>query len=139
MKKYVLLISFVAFCFKVTATDLTVIVKTLDSKQGQVLVGLYNDKNKDLFAVMGKEYRGKKVDPIINTTATVKFDNIPSGEYAVAAIQDKERTGYLKKSIFGYPLELYGFSNYDKSGKASFDEAKFEVGKENLTIYVNLK
>lgn len=36
--------------------------------------------------------------------------DLPSGEYAIAVFQDLNSDLVLNKSIFGFPLEPYGFS-----------------------------
>lgn len=137
MRKYILIIAAILFWSSAIAADLTVVIKTLDSKEGQVMVGLFNSDN--TFAKPGEEYQGKKIYPITSSVVTAKFDNIPAGEYAIAAFQDKNMTGKLAKNIFGVPMELYGFSNYNQSGKPNFDNAKFKVGTESLTITINLR
>ncbi|MFN8769374.1 MAG: DUF2141 domain-containing protein [Neisseriaceae bacterium] len=137
MKKYILLISFSFLSLKLMAANLTVVVKDLVSKQGQVLVALYNNKNS--FPIKGQEYKSTKVYPITNTTISVKFNNLPSGEYAIAVLHDKDKSGDMSKNLLGLPLEPYGFSNYKKFGKPSFDQAKFRVGTKDVVVTINLK
>jgi uncharacterized protein (DUF2141 family) len=131
------LFMFSCIAYSVFAANLTVDIQNLNSTKGQVLVGLYNDSSN--FPVLGKEYKGEKIYPITTQSPVVIFKDLPAGTYAVAVIQDKEMTGKMATGLFGIPLEQYGFSNYNQSGKASFNQAKFVIGNEDTKITVNLR
>lgn len=137
MKSYIfLLLSLPGICL---SANLTVTVNNIKNTNGQVLVGLFNSKK--TFPTKGQEYKGNIVYPINSTSATTTFNNIPSGNYAIAVIHDEDRSGKLEKNIFGIPMEQYGFSNdvYAKFGPPTFESAAFTVNKEDLLITINLK
>lgn len=125
-----------SICF---AVNLTVTINNIKNTNGQILVGLFN--NKKTFPIKGQEYRGNIVYPIIGSSVTTTFNNIPIGDYAIAVIHDEDRSGKLEKNIFGIPMEQYGFSNdvYGKFGPPFFESAAFTVNKNNLLININLK
>jgi uncharacterized protein (DUF2141 family) len=43
--------------------------------------------------------------------ATVVWQNLPAGSYAVAAIHDENRNAHLDRNMFGIPKEGFGFAN----------------------------
>ena len=132
MKSYIfLLLSLPGICL---SANLTVTVNNIKNTNGQVLVGLFNSKK--TFPTKGQEYKGNIVYPINSTSATTTFNNIPSGNYAIAVIHDEDRDGKISRNDNGEPTEQFGFSNTSKS---SFDAAQFFVATENLQININLK
>lgn len=120
------------------AASITVIINNLQNKTGQVLIGLFNQK--DTFPIRGKEYKGNIIYPITSPSITTIFDNIPPGTYAIGVIHDENRSGNLDKNLFGIPIEQYGFSNniYGRFGPPSFESASFIVNK-NMQIIIDLK
>lgn len=117
--------------------DLDVSVSGFPSDKGQVYVGLFN-KSED-FAVRGKQFKGK-VATIEGKKAIVHFENLPTGNYAVASFHDKNKNGYMDKNAFGLPLESYGFSNQARGtlGPPSFSDAKFRI-EDDRKIEIRLK
>ena len=68
------------------------------------------------------------------------FENVPPGRYAVAAFQDSDGTGVLRRGKLGIPLEPFGFSNGAGTvRRPSFDQAAFEVGPTGRRVGVNLR
>jgi uncharacterized protein (DUF2141 family) len=43
--------------------------------------------------------------------ATVIWQNLPPGNYAVAAIHDENSNAHLDRNLFGIPKEGFGFAN----------------------------
>jgi len=55
--------------------------------------------------------------------------DLPEGEYAVAAYQDRNGNGVLDHGLFQIPSEPYGLSNNfrPKWSKPKFDDCKFDL------------
>jgi uncharacterized protein (DUF2141 family) len=70
-----------------------------------------------------------------------KIENVPYGEYAVAAFQDANANGELDRNVLGMPKEPYGFSNDARGilGPASWAEAKVRVTSPVTELTVELK
>ncbi len=64
--------------------------------------------------------------PIAANPLTVQFDNLPYGQYAVAAFHDRNQDGQINQGAFGIPLEGFGFSNNPPIG---FGPPSFEAAK----------
>lgn len=112
------------------SADLTVHLTNLKSDEGQLMVGLYNDSGQWLKKIFdGKETK------IIDGEATVVFENVPEGKYAISAFHDEDGDGELKSGVFGIPKEPYASSRGAKGrfGPPKWVDAVFEISKENLT------
>ena len=140
MKKSFVLVF--AFCISgllaMAGTDkkatLTVTVKNLKSKEGKVSVSLFKDEKSFL-------NDGESRHTVITQEgeASVTFDGIHPGVYAVSVIHDENGNGKLDTAVFGIPVEPYGFSNNARGtfGPASFDDSKFVVeGDKRIEINV---
>lgn len=112
---------------------LTVKVKGLNSNDGQVVVLLYNSK-KGFPMMPGKAYKTVTTS-VQSKSATVYFENLPSGEYAVFFYHDLDKNGKLNHNMVGKAKEDYGISNNPKG--YGFDEAKFEVNASK-SIEINV-
>lgn len=78
--------------------------------------------------------------PPAGDTATFQFKDLKPGTYAVAISHDENGNGKLDSNIVGMPTEGYGFSNNPQvMRKPTFDEARFEVGQDDLAISVDLR
>jgi len=125
MDLLVLLASLLARGASASAT-LEVVLTGVKPGGGNVVVEVF-DNQKSFFVkpVVSKVVSadGPRVD--------VAFD-LPEGEYAVSAYQDRNGNGVLDKGLFHIPTEPYGLSNNfrPKWSKPKFDDCKFElVGK----------
>ena len=73
-------------------------------------------------------------------SVTVTFEDVPPGRYAVAAYQDLDRTGVLRRGKIGLPLEPYGFSNgAGMTRRPKFEAAAFDVGEDGRRLTVTLR
>jgi len=117
----------------------TVILTGSGVKGKQVFVALHNKA--EGFPKNGELYLGKKGEVNYEGTATVVFENLPSGVYAIAAFLDENGNGKLDTNFFGIPTEKYGFSNNVRPmmRAASFKEASFTVTNKNNVITIKLK
>ncbi|MHB8384794.1 MAG: DUF2141 domain-containing protein [Candidatus Binataceae bacterium] len=76
---------------------------------------------------------------ITGNSAVCDFKGLPPGTYAVAAFQDEDGTGDMRKNMLGIPQEVYGFSNDARNALSapSFDQAAFKYpgGTMDITIH----
>ncbi len=143
MKNIRILISLSALFFSVliwsqTGT-ITVGIQGIESSKGVLQIGLYNTV--DDFPDFDKSFKGASIKS--NTSGVVhSFENIPTGEYAIALWHDENEDKELNKNMFGAPKESYGFSNnvFGTFGPPNFKDALFTVedGK-TTTLKIVLK
>ncbi len=62
--------------------------------------------------------------------ATVLWENLPPGDYGVAAIHDENRNAKLDRNLIGIPKEGFGFGNNPHVGLSAppFQSAIVHVG-----------
>lgn len=78
-----------------------------------------------------------KSSKIENGKATVQFENIPEGEYAIVCFHDENENNQMDFELNGMPKESYGTSNNPMSfGPPQFSPSKFEVTDENLSLEI---
>lgn len=76
----------------------------------------------------------------VDGAATIGFGEVKPGNYAVMVMHDENGNGALDTNFIGMPVEGYGFSNNpDVMRKATFEEARFEVGTGQQTVTVRLR
>jgi len=95
-----------------------------DNNDGTVEVGLYNQEGEFLertYKALNSEIKEKQ--------ATVTFNNIPDGVYAISCYHDKNGDGKLNMFMNIMPSEPYGTSNNARGffGPPKWEDAKFEV------------
>ncbi len=119
---------------------LTLNVTNLRNSEGLVQFSLYN-KDGSIPDEKFKKYYLQKTATISNNSATVTFENVPLGWYAVNILHDENENRKIDKG-FIMPTEGVGFSNYTSIGltnRPKFEKAKFEVksntSKEVKVIY----
>ena len=107
--------------------------------KGKVYVAVYN-KEAD-FLRKDKIFIEKIVETDAKGFATISFENIASGTYAIAAFLDENGNGKMDTNFFGIPKEKYGFSNNIRPmmRAATFKEASFVVTNKESTINIKLK
>lgn len=71
------------------------------------------------------------------TNATVTFQNLPAGEYAVSAFHDENQNGRLDRGLMGRPEEGIAFSNMTaptqgRPERPTFDKAKFALNGQKI-------
>jgi len=144
MKKSALLLSIIFAAGTISGHDeknspvtetgtLLILVTGFKSTEGQLMVALFNSAT-DFPAE--EPYKGS-ITHISGNKELIKFENIPNGNYAIAALHDINKDGKLDKNILGIPTEGYGFSNdaMDKFGPPSFVQASFiYFGKDDAKI-----
>ena len=125
-----LLISFSSFipAERTKGFSLTVDVNELRNSTGTVLFALYN--REDAFPDEHyTKYLKKITGKIVNGSATVTFENLPAGNYAVNILHDENNDGKIMKGLI-LPKEGIGFSNFQSIGfsnRPSFAKASFNL------------
>jgi uncharacterized protein (DUF2141 family) len=117
----------------------TIMFSNTGKSRGKIYVAFYN-KEAD-FLRKEKIFIGKTVEINAKGFATISFDNIASGTYAIAAFLDENGNGKMDTNFFGIPKEKYGFSNNIRPmmRAATFKEASFTVTNRENTINIKLK
>jgi len=139
MKTLIFFLALTATNFIINAQDtkgvsITVTVPNASSDDGAILVGLY-DEATFMKAAPIKSAKGKIVDGV----ATITFTDLPAGVYGISCVHDANNNGRMDFEENGMPKESYGVSNNNMSyGPPMWNEAKFEVGVEDLGLEIRL-
>jgi len=116
--------------------DITIRVNIsgLDSDKGKVMVALY--KRAENFP---KKPMIRKAAFIKKNTASISFENVEEGMYAIMCFHDKNENKKIDFSVLGRPKERIAASNNAKGrfGPPKFKDAKFSV-QDKITIH-NIK
>jgi uncharacterized protein (DUF2141 family) len=117
--------------------SISVEVKNLRNDKGQVILVLHNKP--DAFPKKSDQAVKRTLGKIKDKKATVVFDGIPYGDYAVALVHDENGNGKMDYK-FGMPQEGYGFSNDAKGmlGPPDYKDAKFDLKAKKLSIAITL-
>lgn len=113
--------------------SITVKVSDLRNSIGDVLFLLYN-KEGSIPDLKLKNYYKKEIGIIFKNSATIKFNNLPKGNYAIFVLHDENKNGKIDKK-FVLPIEGVGFSNFENinlSNRPNFSKAGFMIN-ENLS------
>lgn len=140
MKKSTILSIFIFSSFSFNQFNKqTVVISNLENVKGNLYIGWYNESS--TFRINDKAIYRKKISVNNQGEISIDFNNIPNGKYAIAVFLDENDNYKLDRNIFGIPKEKYGFSNniLPALRPATFDESAFELDKQNLVIYINLK
>ncbi len=108
--------------------SITVTVDGLRNSKGIVQFALYN-KDGSIPDEEYKKYYKKEIAKISSGIASIVFNNLPKGMYAVNILHDENMNGEVDKG-FILPIEGIGFSNYDSIGlmnRPGFTKASFNL------------
>ncbi|MCW5519797.1 DUF2141 domain-containing protein [Aureitalea sp. L0-47] len=110
-------------------TTITVNVP-VKSDKGTVIFGLFTEDN----FMSSAPLQGLESE-IVDGKATVTFENVTPGTYAITLFHDKNGNKKMDFEPNGMPIEMYGVSNNVMSmGPPQWSEANFEVKGEPLTL-----
>jgi len=106
-------------------------ISNLDNNDGNVKVGLYNDKASFLETVFKND-----VVNISKKGAATVFTDVPDGIYAVSFFHDENNDGKFNMFMGTIPTEDYGCSNNARGmfGPPKWEDAKFEVKNGEVKI-----
>ena len=111
----------------------------LANDKGEVLAGLYNEAKK--FPEPNQALRNLKGKPA-NKKCIIKTDKLPFGDYALAVMHDKNKSGNMDYNVIGLPKENYGFSNNKRPGlfgPPNFKACRFVIDKPVVIIKITIK
>lgn len=117
---------------QVTGITIKVKIANVRTTEGHVLFSLHTE---DTFM----KGPGIKTLAVVaeDGVATAIFENVPSGNYAILALHDKNDNRRMDFEPNGMPKEDYGTSNNVMSmGPPQFTEAEFKVANEDLEITI---
>jgi len=115
--------------------SLTITVKDLRNSKGVVQFSIYN-KEGSIPDEKYKKYYKKDSVAINDQTATITFNDLPKGRYAINILHDENKNGKVDKK-FIFPKEGIGFSNYESIGMSNrpkFSKASFEVNTNSAKV-----
>jgi len=125
------------FAAAASAGELTVTITDIRESQGSIMVSVvdsdagWNSKAKPVAAQKVAAAKGEM---------TLKFGDLPAGQYAVQVMHDQNDNNKLDTNFLGIPSEGYGFSNNPNvMRRAHYDEARFDVGSEAKGITIRLR
>ncbi len=103
----------------------------LENSNGKVMLELVNER---------QEVVGQEIIVIKDNVATVKFNDIKNGKYAIRFFHDENSNGKMDTGTFGIPTEGYGFSNNARGfmGPPDFEDMIFTVN-ENVSMTLKTK
>jgi uncharacterized protein (DUF2141 family) len=112
---------------------LTVHIENFESDAGRAFVALYDSKKNWL-----KKRCNGEIVAIQDQKATVVFEDVPPGTYAVSLYQDENGNGTLDTNFFGIPKEPTACSNNatGRFGPPSWSDAYFDVEDAPLEIKI---
>ncbi|OIQ22966.1 DUF2141 domain-containing protein [Lacinutrix sp. MedPE-SW] len=137
MKRSLLILA-VLFSFQfitAQAQNITVNISNIDTYKGTLVIGLYDNESQFL----KKTVKGK-LKKVTKNTATVVFQDVEPGDYAVSLFHDVNDNKKLDTYVFGIPKEDYGTSNNAKGfmGPPKWEDAVFTVDSKNVTQNISL-
>lgn len=93
--------------------------------RGQVLMQVFNSEESYR---AGNGIASRQI-PVTGPTASVVFNDVPTGQYAVRLFHDLNGNGELDTNPFGIPTEPFAFSNNARGsfGPASWQQAVFTL------------
>lgn len=106
------------------------------------VINALNDKGTISFALYNEE--GFLKMPLLresgiieNGVSSVEFENISAGNYSIVCFHDSNSNGKMDFELNGMPKESYGASNNVMNyGPPQFEDSKFEVTNEDLTLEI---
>ena len=117
---------------------LSVNVSDLRNSNGIVLFSLYNKEGSIPDEHYTNTYRQQQVK-IKDGRATVIFENLPKGRYAINILHDENQNKIIDKGFF-LPTEGVGFSHYKSIGlqnRPNFEKASFMLDSDQ-TKQINI-
>ena len=106
------------------------------SKKGWLFAGLYNAGS-----FLKKEPMRKYAAEINGSQMVFRFDSVPKGYYAIAAIQDVNRNEKLDVNNIGIPSEGFAFSNnvVGSFGPPVFVDCRFYFNGRSKIMTMKMK
>lgn len=129
--------AFAALSTIASADVLSVEIEGLRTPTGALLVAIYSDENA-FPADWSRAIETGRLD-VSSAVATIRFENLPPGRYAVAVLHDEDGDLAMTRNLLGYPLEGIGLSNNPRIfGPPNFASAAFDLAGE-LTLRIEMR
>jgi uncharacterized protein (DUF2141 family) len=121
------------------SADIKVDITNIFSKEGRVIIGLYDDINTSNFGNLKSIYKGVMANIKDDLSTTYTFKDIPNGVYSIAVFHDINNNIIFDKGFANFPLEGYGFSNdiSPHNRQATFSESSF-VLNEYKSVFIKM-
>ena len=105
--------------------------------RGAIRVGLYADSSTFRKEAKALATRQAQAAP---GTVVVRFDDVPSGRYAIMAYHDEDGNGEMNRRFGMFPTEGYGLSNNPTViGAPAFDDSAFEVADSPHSVTIDVR
>jgi uncharacterized protein (DUF2141 family) len=139
MKNIIFSILFTFFSLVALSQSLTIEFNNIRNDQGLMYVTVYPSEDLWLDDIDELEHIFPK-ENIVNGKMSVTIDEMQTGNYGVAIMDDENGDGEMKYNFIGMPREGYGFSrNYKvKLSKPDFEECVLEF-KNDTTIRITVQ
>ncbi|CAM1374484.1 DUF2141 domain-containing protein [Tenacibaculum xiamenense] len=130
----ILLLSVTCITFAQETYKITVEFSGMKTDKGDLYVGLYDNESSFL-----KKGIQNKLVSVKDKKATVVFEGVKPGVYAISSFHDENDNKKMDTRIFGIPKEPVGLSRDAKGfmGPPKFKDAKFTVDKD-VTLKINM-
>ncbi len=117
---------------------ISVRINNFENNKGSCIVCVYD--NAQSFSDKGGKPLACQTVPVTNENATVVFDNVNQGTYAIMVIHDANNNRKFDSNFMGIPKEGYGASQNKLPFAAApkFEENKFTV-TGNTTTHCTIK
>lgn len=121
---------------------LTITVTNIPKDQGEILLGLISEDEKEGFPEDSKTFVKKARAKVQGTSVTIVIEGIDPGTYAFSLLHDTNGNEEMDKSFFGLPEEGYAFSNNFKPTLSApdFEDCAFSVkagGNEHTVVLIH--
>ena len=124
-----------------SGTSLVVTVENLRNSKGVVAVNVFQGEKG--FPGDDSRAHAKQIVPIVEgeKTVTLRFPNLPPGQYAVVFLHDENKNGKMDTGLFGIPREGFGTSNNPKvrTGPPHFSDASFALAHDEAEHRITIK
>ena len=119
------------------STKLTVALSGFENSKAHAIVKLYRNGQD----VLGPPYQLIR-SVIRDNKASITFDDLTPGEYAVVAFHDENDNGKIDHNFLGMPTEALGFSNGFvagiTTGMPTWDKLKFKLDANGRSLNIKL-
>lgn len=113
-----------------------VIVTGFKDREGFLRIGLFNESRHFL-----KRPIDSKVVSLSADSASVIFQNLPPGQYAVSVFHDQNNNEELDTNVLGIPKEGFAFGNNAMGmfGPPSFEKCSVVISRSSVRQVLKLK
>ena len=122
---------------EIQKAEILIHVSGIEYSSGEMKGFLFNDSN----TFLKRTFRETTNKVEGHNTITLKFEDVPFGDYAINIYHDRNENGKLDTGLFQIPKEAFGFSNNvrGKMGPPSFEDTRIEVNKKTIEIKIKIK